>query len=382
MVVAVSAVTTFTTPYMIKAAVPVSNFIERKIPKKWAKKIDRYSSHSESIKSASKWQIVMKAFLIQVIIHSVVIVALILVSSTYVLPLVEDSKFGNALAALITLVVLSPFFYALSIKRVATEQVDELMKERKYRGPIIMMVLLRMLLTLFFLGFLLNSFFSPVVALIALVVAIGAYVLFPKKLNKLYQRIERRFVENLNAREIIQATKSRSHLTPWDGHMTIFKIAKESNIAGKTLQELQLRETIGINVAFIKRGEITIDIPNRMERLFPGDEICVIGTDIQVAKFQEYLDQHEFEIPEKAIENDIILKQLELKNELFIGKTIRDSQIREKTKAMVVGMERDGKRFLNPDSNFLLQEDDILWIVGSKKTLQEFFAEKRAKNKL
>lgn len=379
MVVAVSAVTTFTTPYMIKAAVPVSNFIERKIPKKWAKKIDRYSSNSASIKSASKWQIVLKAYITQVVIHSVIIVALISLSSVYVLPMVEDSRFGNALAALITLVVLSPFFYALSIKRVAKEQVDELMKERKYRGPIIMMVLLRMLLTLFFLGFLLNSFFSPVVALVALVLAIGSYLLFPKQLNKAYQRIERRFVENLNAREIILSTKSRSHLTPWDGHMTIFKIALESNIAGKTLNELQLREKIGINVAFIKRGEITIDIPNRMERLFPGDEICIIGTDAQVIKFQEYLDLHEFEIPQQSVENDIILKQLELKNELFIGKTIRDSQIRERTNSLVVGLERGGKRFLNPDSSLLLQENDILWIVGSKKMLQEFFAEKRAK---
>jgi CPA2 family monovalent cation:H+ antiporter-2 len=362
---------------MIKAAVPVSNFIERKIPRKWAKKIDRYSSNSESIKSASNWQIVIKAFLTQVIIHSVIIVAIILLSSQYVLPLVEDSRFGNAAAALITLVILSPFFYALSIKRVAKKQVDELMKVRKYRGPIIMMVLLRMLLTLFFLGFLLNSFFSPVIALFALVVAIGLYVLFPKKLNEQYHKIERRFVENLNAREIIQASKSRSHLTPWDGHMTTFDIAKESNIAGQTLDELQLREKLGINVAFIKRGEITIDIPNKMERLFPGDEICVIGTDAQITNFQEYLDLHEFEIPKKALDNDITLKQLELNNELFIGKTIRDSQIREKTRAMVVGIERDGKRLLNPDSSLVLQENDILWIVGSKKTLQEFFDDRK-----
>ena len=134
-------------------------------------------------------------------------------------------------------------------------------------------------------------------------------------------------------------------------------------------------------MAFIKRGEITIDIPNKMERLFPGDEICVIGTDAQITKFQEYLDLHEFEIPNKPLENDITLKQLELNNELFIGKTIRDSQIREQTRAMVVGIERDGKRFLNPDSSLVLQENDILWIVGSKKILQQFFDDRRKFNK-
>ena len=162
-----------------------------------------------------------------------------------------------------------------------------------------------------------------------------------------------------------------------DGDMMTFDIAKKSNIAGKTIYELKLRETLGINVAFIKRGEITIDIPNKMERLFPGDEICIIGTDAQITKFQEYLDQHEFEIPEKPIANDIILKQLELRNDMFIGKTIRDSQIREKTKAMVVGIERNGKRFLNPDSSLVLEENDILWIVGSKKMLQQFFNDRK-----
>lgn len=378
-VVAVSAVTTFTTPFMVKLAIPFSEFLEKKLPKKWIKKIEKYSSNSQAIRSASTWRIVLEAYLTQVVIHSVIIVAIILLSSEYVLPLVEDSRFGNAIAALITLVILSPFFYALSLRRVAAAEVEILMKERKYRGPIIMMILLRMLLTLFYLGFLLNTFFSPVVALIALIIAVLAYILFPKKLNKQYHKIESHFIKNLNAREIIRASRSRSDLTPWDGHMTTFDIAKESNIAGKTLEELQIRETLGINIAFIKRGEIMIDIPNKNERLFPGDEICVIGTDNQVAAFQTYLDEHEIEVPEKAVQTDIILKQLELHNEEFIGKTIRDSLIREKTRGMVVGLERNGKRILNPESSLVLEPNDILWIVGSKKLLGAFFSKKKEK---
>ena len=380
-VVAVSAVTTFTTPYMIKAAVPVSNFIESKIPKKWVKAIDKYSANTESIKSVSDWQIVLRANLTQIVIHSVIIVAIILLSSQYILPLVEDSKFGNALAALITLFVLSPFLWALSLRRIASTQSAALMNNRKYRGPIIMLFLIRLLLTVFYLGFLLNTFFSVIVALIGLVIALTVYYLFPKKLNEQYHKIENHFIKNLNAREIVKAGRSRQDLTPWDGHMTTFEIAKESNIAGKTLKELEIREKMGINIAFIRRGEIMINIPGRNERLFPGDEICVIGTDNQIQEFKAYLDKHEMDIPEKLAETDIVLKQIELQNEEFIGKSIRESQIREKTNGLVVGIERNRKRILNPESHIVLQPYDILWIVGSRKKLFEFFDNEKSKLK-
>jgi CPA2 family monovalent cation:H+ antiporter-2 len=372
-VVAVSAVTTFTTPFMVKFSTPFSEYLERKLPRKWTKRIERYSANAQSIKLVSNWQIVVRAFLTQVIIHSVIIVAVILLSSKFILPLVKDSQFGNIIAALITLVILSPFLWALSLRRVAVKEVAILREERKYRGPILMMILLRMVLTLFYIGFLLNIFFSPIIAFIALIAAVVIYFVFPKKLNAQYHKIEDHFLKNLNAREIKKAIRSRSDLTPWDGHMTTFDIAPTSNIAGKTLEELRIREQLGINIAFIKRGEIMINIPNKNERLFPGDEICVIGTDNQVKEFKSYLHQNEIEIPEKVTETDIILKQLELKEEEFIGKNIRDSLLREKTNGLIVGIERSGKRILNPESNMILEKNDILWVVGSKKLLTTFF---------
>ena len=287
------------------------------------------------------------------------------------MPLVSDFKFGKALGALITLIVLSPFLWALSLRRVAVKEVSILMEERKYRGPIVMMFLFRVLLTIFFIGFLLNIFFSPGIAFIALIIALVVYFTFHKKLNAQYHKIENHFLKNLNDREITKAKRSRSYLSPWDGHMTFFDIALESNIVGKTLEELKIREQMGINIAFIKRGDIMINIPNKNERLFPGDEICVIGTDSQLKEFKAYLDQNEIDIPDAAKETEIVLQQIELKNEAFIGKSIRQSQLREKTSGLVVGIEKKGNRILNPESNIILEKDDILWIVGDKKLLAD-----------
>ena len=374
-VVAVSAMTTFSTPYMIKLSGPFSDFLSRKLPRKWLKRIERYSASTQAIKTVNNWKTVINAYLTQVVIHSIIIVAVILLSSRFILPLVKEYPFGAAIGALITLAFLAPFLWALSLRRVAVAEVSILLEERKSRGPMAMLFLFRILIAIVYIGFLLNIFFSPKTALVAFVVAIILYFLFQKRLNHQYHKIENHFLSNLNDREISKAKRSRSDLSPWDGHMAVFDIAAESNIAGETLKKLQLREQLGINIASIKRGEITIHIPDANERIFPGDEVFVIGNDAQVQEFKKYLDQHEIEATPEVREPDIVLRQIELKNHEFIGKSIKESKLREKTKGLVVGIEKRGQRFMNPESNILLEKDDILWIVGDKKLLADLVHE-------
>ena len=374
-VVAVSAMTTFSTPYMIKFSGPFSDFLSRKLPRKWLKRIERYSASTQAIKTVNNWKTVINAYLTQVVIHSIIIVAVILLSSRFILPLVKEYPFGAAIGALITLAFLAPFLWALSLRRVAVAEVSILLEERKSRGPMAMLFLFRILIAIVYIGLLLNIFFSPKTALVAFVVAIILYFLFQKRLNHQYHKIENHFLSNLNDREISKAKRSRSDLSPWDGHMAVFDIAAESNIAGETLKKLQLREQLGINIASIKRGEITIHIPDANERIFPGDEVFVIGNDAQVQEFKKYLDQHEIEATPEVREPDIVLRQIELKNHEFIGKSIKESKLREKTKGLVVGIEKRGQRFMNPESNILLEKDDILWIVGDKKLLADLVHE-------
>jgi CPA2 family monovalent cation:H+ antiporter-2 len=264
------------------------------------------------------------------------------------------------------------------LRKIAVKEVATLFQERKYKGPILMLLFLRMGLAVFYIGFLLNIFFSPIIAFIALVCALITYFLFPKQLHAQYHKIEGHFLKNLNDRaegEAVKMSRQHANLTPWDGHMTSFTIAKESNLAGKTLREIKIRELMGINIAYINRGDITIQVPNKMERLFPGDEIGVIGTDEQVKIFAEYLRQNEIEIPEK-VDTEVVLRQIELNNEQFIGKAIGRSKLRELTQGLVVGIERNGVRMLNPESNIILEKDDILWIVGNKKLLNQTFVER------
>lgn len=366
-VVAVSAISTFTTPFMIKLSIPVYNKLAKILPNKFIKAIESYSSSSQTIKATSNWVLFLRASIIQIIIHSVLIIALILLSSRVLLPMVNGSQWANVAIATATLLCISPFLYALALRQVAVKAYEELKAENKFRAPIRIVNLIRILFGIFYIGFLLNSFFSSVIAFATVVIFVIAYLAFPKKLQQFYEKIENRFMQNFNDRENQEATNSKHELSPWDAHMTTFEISAESNIVGKPLHELKLREKIGINIAAIKRGNYTINVPNRNEQIFPNDILFIIGTDRQVDKFKIFMNQSKVSIPENDAET--ILKNFELKNEDFIGKTIRESQLREKTNGLVVGIERDGQRMMNPESHVILERNDIIWIVGDKKRM-------------
>ena len=378
-VVAVSAVTTFTTPFMIKYAKPFAGFVEKKLPKRWSKKIEIYSANAQAIKTVSTWQKVIKAYIFQVVIHSIILLAIIQMSKKLIMPLMSDISYGNIITAGITFIIIAPFLWALSLRRIAPNEVQELLKNKKHHGPILVLIFIRMVIGLFFIGMMLNNYLSPEVAVLAFVISIVLILLFPKKINRQYIKIESRFVNNYNQRELSIKKINRNNLSPWDGHLANFIIVPESDLVGKPLEEIKIREEIGINIAYIKRGNLHINIPTKFEKLYPSDEIFVIGTDEQVKEFSDYLKKHEVKVIEEE-DADIVLQQFELEDQEFIGKTIRESALREKTNGLIVGIEHIGKRILNPESNFILSKNDVVWVVGDRKKVALFFNDESLKS--
>ena len=91
-----------------------------------------------------------------------------------------------------------------------------------------------------------------------------------------------------------------------------------------------------------------------------------------LAAFKKYLDQNEIDVSPLETESDIVLQQLELINEAFIGKSIRDSELREKTRGLIVGLERGGKRILNPESKLILEKKLKGYQLGQKSNLMGY----------
>lgn len=373
--VAAAAITTFTSPYLIKLSEPFYQFLTRKLPVKWIAGIERYSSSTEGITTLSDWKILLKSYISNTIIHAVIITSIILLTARYLNPFIqnqlENGINSTIISVTISLALMAPFLWALSIKRIQRTAYSHLWLNKKYtRGPLIAIEMSRIILGIFFVGLLMYEFFETWVAtFIALGLIILVMVIFSRKLQAFYTQLENRFMLNLNDRE-----NSKPNILPWDTHLTEITVAPESDLVGQTLVDLKMREQYGINIAMIERGKITISTPNREERLYPNDKLLIIGTDEQLALvkplFEGNLEESITEFPKQ----DMSLQKVVVNSKSIIyGQSIRESGIREQTQGLVVGIERKGERILNPDSDLIFENDDIVWIVGNNKKIPSLF---------
>src|SRR5690606_10790630 len=289
-VVAVSAITTFTTPFFIKNSLQAYHKLKIIIPKKWEDRLDNYSANAQSIQKTNHWKKYISGIVSHIIIHTVIIAGIVFVGISYLIRL-ANGPFTYYTYIFLTVVALLPFLYALALQRVAVMSLNELKNDNKNVTPLILIALFRILLSFVIVFIMINEFINPLAGIIVLLILIAFGILFPKRIQLWYGKIENQFIENFNDREISEAIRNKSDLTPWDGHMTTFEIPQESLIAGKTLYELKVREEIGVNIAIIKRGDLIINIPDKDEKIFPKDIVYVIGTDEQVKEFELFIDK-------------------------------------------------------------------------------------------
>jgi CPA2 family monovalent cation:H+ antiporter-2 len=324
--------------------------------------------------------VVLRSYTLNLVIYSVIIVAIVILSARYLNPFIIENviggNLGDLLTTAITLVFMAPFLWALAVHHPQKEAQGRIWANKNYRSLIIVLEFARIGIAILFIGFLLHQFFSVQVAVLVGLVIISLLAVFSRKIQAFYIRIENRFMNNLNAREISDAAKMHHTLTPWDAHLTSFDVSPEAVVAGKSLVELQIREKYGVNVAVIERGRNTIMAPTRNERVLPGDRIYVFGTDPQIETFRQLMESEvEPAIKGEIGKEDVSLQKLLVTSEsMLLRKTIREAGVREKTKGLIVGVEKNGKRILNPDSELMFEEGDIVWIVGSPWRIRQLEA--------
>jgi len=388
--VGVSAITTFTTPYMIRYSGELNNFIERFLPARLIHALNSYSSGAQGIQTESNWKKMISGYISIVITNSIVILALFLISIRFLLPFVrahiENRLSGSVMVLGVTLAAALPFLWALMARRLNREIFDELWIGNKYnRGPLILLEISRVTIAILLTGFLLDRLFSASVAIIvALPVIIAATIFFSRRTKNFYHRLEGLFISNLNEKEITEKERNasrdflqaqlRSHsdLIPWDVHLSDIEVGQDADYIGKSLDELGWREKYGINVACIKRGDRLIFAPDKNTRLFPHDRLGIIGTDEQMTGFKPVFDTSAPSETEGYNIGDITIQPLPVTEQNKLeGLTIRTSGIRELTKGLVIGIERNNIRMINPSSDTVFKAGDIVWIAGEREKIKK-----------
>ena len=390
--VGASVITTFTTPYRIQYSEKLYELIVRILPEKWINNLSSYASSTQNIQAETNWKKILKSYLNIAVTNGIVLVALMLLSINFLLPFINESITNPAISGIIVLFISfglsAPFLWALMAKRPDNMVYKELWLDYKYsKGPLLVLEISRVILGLLLIGFWVSRLFSATVAiLIALPLIIIVLRLFSQRIQKFYQRLEKRFLSNLNAREIAAEENSHSEkilrrhfkpeseLAPWHAHIVDLQVNPNADYTGKTLEKLAWREKYGVNIAYIKRGDKLIYAPSRFKKLLPFDHVGLIATDEQMLVFKPVFDSTETEdtdIADYDIEDIIVQKIVVNKYNKLKGLTVRDSGIREKTNGLIIGIERKNERILNPNSFTVFEWGDIVWIVGERKKIQK-----------
>jgi CPA2 family monovalent cation:H+ antiporter-2 len=387
--VGASAITTFTTPYLIKFSEPLYLFLERFLPEKWIKRLNAYSVGTQTIQAETDWKIALKSYRDIVLINIVLLLILVWLSLNFLVPYL-DQTFENettrgVVALAISFTIALPFLWALMARKPENNSYRELWLDKKYnKGPLPLIeagrVLLGVVLIIFW-AFQLSS--NQVAILVAIPVVIVIMYVFAQRMKRFYRRLETRFLSNLNARETESANSLTSRvfqknadfqmqLAPWDAHIVQMQAPVNAPYIGKPLRELQWREQYGINVVYIKRGEGLIHVPGRNHFILPFDQVGIVATDSQIAVFKPVFDGAHLEdaTTDDVDINDIVFEQLVVDEYTKLkGLSIRDSGLREQTKGLVIGIERNGQRILNPDSSTVFDWDDVIWLVGEREKI-------------
>ena len=393
-VVAVSVITTFLTPYMIRFATPAYNTLEKHLPSRLIRTLNHLSMSHPNTHKRSLWKRLLTQMAINTIVYSILSAAVAATMLTFFLPFMQRVladfqsiivnnhwpafNVPNAITGIITVILIAPFLRAMVMKKNHSEEWKTLWAEsNRNRLPLLFTVLVRLIIAVSFIFYLCNylSHFTPALMITIGVVAIG-FIIFSRRIKHNSIMLERLFINNLRSRDIQAQVHGKKKplyegkLLDRDIHIAEFDVPTDSNWMGQTLKQLALGRQYGVHVSSILRGGRRHNIPTGDDTIFPGDRLQVIGSDDQLAKLGRALDRERITEDPELEKREMKLHQMIIgKNSPFIGKTLEQSGIRSHYSCMVIGLE-EGEENLSPFSpERRFQEGDIIWIVGEQEAL-------------
>ena len=392
-VVAVSVITTFLTPYMIRAAEPCYNVLVKHLPKRWVRRLTHIQTNNagESASTNNLWKVLMKKMIFNTLIYGILSAAVIAIMFSAALPICRNLSIkwtgshwiGNAVCGFLTILFIAPFLRSIVMKQNHSEAFKALWTDRRInRLPLTATILARVLIALSFIFYICNYLTRFKNALmIAVAVGLLILMLLSRWLKKRSITLERLFIQNLQSRDIEAQKQGKkkplfaNHLIDRDIHIANLELPDDSLWAGKTLYSLKLRNRFGVHISSILRGSKHINIPNGGTILFPGDKLQAIGNDEQLTKLSKAMKAELQPTITDIEKHEMKLRSFTIsKTSPFIGKTLKDSGIRDEYNCMVVGVDEGQKNLTLITPSRCLQAGDVLWVVGEEKDLERIFA--------
>ncbi|EJW89867.1 sodium/hydrogen exchanger family protein [gut metagenome] len=378
-VVAVSIITTFFTPYMIRAAHPVASWVERIVPDNMLAHFENRQHLRQAATPLRKnpWRSLLTALISQVGAYFTLSVAVILISFAALLPLCRGAFGhwpGNIACGLLTLAAASPFLRAIVMRKNHSEEWKQLSKRSRLNCIGLWLTFcLRYALaaaTVYYVLNFLSPFWWPW-HVGASVLLVGIFINL-RGVKWVSIKLERTFMQNLRSRDV-QAKSGEpgyaNRLNSRNIHLTELEVPEHSAWAGKRLYELDFSHRDGVMIAAIVRGAHRLNVPGGEAMIFPGDRIEVIGNDESLQTFAQRMNQEHDQLP--LATSTLQLRRLVIhEGNCFIGQSLRDSGIRSQHHCMAVGFEDASGNIIPATADHIIERGDAMWIVGEDEAVK------------
>lgn len=396
-VIAVSVITTFTTPYMIKAATPVSAWLHRVLPKSFLERVDGSSTSDFEATTAEEknyWKSYLKSFGIRVGVYGVLLVAVVIGASAFLdtaflkfFPSLSDSA-RNLLEILTALVVMTPLNIGLTANTASMRSDREALLRQRHSNmwKIYSLDVIRVLVAIAFVVVLILSRFDLSWGLLLglLAVIVGVSVLVRKVFGKRF-RFEEKFFSNLDATDVREqrrapvTTEVRRNLERYNVHIESVWLSPDSQYVGQPLRALPFRHHAGVNIIKIQRGNQSLIIPSGDTPVYPYDRLLAVGTEEQLAAFRELMKGEITpsapvlpDVYYKEDDSDFVVQPREVyETGTLCGKTLRELKMRSYD-CMVICCLRDGALVANPSPDDPFRPGDLVWMAGSSENITRF----------
>ena len=383
-IVSVSIITTFITPYAIKAALPTYRWLNGHFPEKW---LNHLESNDRGIKVKSGKKVSMASFLGRqvkhIIINMVLIIAVLFICfwiGSEVMGYVHGI-WGIAISAAITLVLVSPFLWAIGFRHTLVKTTHKLMENSRFNKTVIWVIfILRFLIVWVVSSSVMNHFFDGtfwshlgigplyyhlINIAMALVYTIMLRVLSPAM--KFYKRIEDSFQGNLNKRQSTQVFTVPEILQE-NCHLQKMTLSPDSTYAGKLIKETDFRDNYNVSVVSVERGKQLFELPKSDFQLFPYDKITFVGHEDHLRLLVSKVEAFDDALIQEHEESEVDLYNVRVRpNSPYVGVALKDSGLAENFEAMIIAIERDGHFILNPSARITFQPADLVWFVAQKE---------------
>lgn len=398
-VIAVSVITTFTTPYTIKLALPAYHVLESVLPNSLTDKLNKREDKKAGEKE-SQWKQLLMSYFFNLAIFSAICLSVYFVSAAFLLPLCanfDNLDFGHIIFSFVSIIAMSPFLIGMVRNRGRQSFLFLSLwsSHNNNRYFLTAMIGLRWVVAIVFLFMTIKLYWnisSVVIVVVALVVF--AFIFQNKNLQKGYWKLEARFVKNFNQRQIEmrlnQNSKQEGNMHELDNlhwidknlYVSTYLVQKGGIVENKTLKELNLRKVYDIIIVAVTRNGKQINFPDGDFRLEVNDTLLALGQ-IQKLKnaqidykgidldYSKVINLHDFTLKQQSDKHSCIKCMTFIigENSSWIDKNLYDAQLNRKTNCLVVGIERGDIPIPNPSSHVRFKKDDMVWVMGDDKSL-------------